>query len=161
MVVLLILPDGKTSLKKRIAGRFKNLYTGSKKYELPNTVFIDNTSSKFVVEEYENLFRNNISVVTCNKISNSESYAQYLNLKHLAAKNGVSFLYETNVGAGLPIIKTLNDLVISGDEIIKIEAILSGTISYIFNNYVGERTFEEVVREAQELGYTEPIQEMI
>ncbi len=65
-------------------------------------------------------------------------------------------MYETNVGAGLPIIKTLNDLVISGDEIIKIEAILSGTISYIFNNYVGERTFEEVVREAQELGYTEP-----
>ena len=91
MVALLILPDGKTNLKKRIASRFKNIYTGSKKYELPNTVFIDNTSSKFVVEEYENLFRNNISVVTCNKISNSESYAQYLNLKHLAAKNGVSF----------------------------------------------------------------------
>lgn len=127
-----------------------------KKYELPNTVFIDNTSSRVVVEEYENLFRNNISVVTCNKISNSESYAQYLNLKHLAAKNGVSFLYETNVGAGLPIIKTLNDLVISGDEVIKIEAILSGTISYIFNNYVGERSFEEVVKEAQQLGYTEP-----
>lgn len=142
--------------EKGLQADLKTFIQEVKKYELPNTVFIDNTSSKFVVEEYENLFRNNISVVTCNKISNSESYAQYLNLKHLAAKNGVSFLYETNVGAGLPIIKTLNDLVISGDEIIKIEAILSGTISYIFNNYVGERTFEEVVREAQELGYTEP-----
>ncbi|MDV4072483.1 bifunctional aspartate kinase/homoserine dehydrogenase I [Elizabethkingia anophelis] len=142
--------------EKGLQADLKTFIQEVKKYELPNTVFIDNTFSKFVVEEYENLFRNNISVVTCNKISNSESYAQYLNLKHLAAKNGVSFLYETNVGAGLPIIKTLNDLVISGDEIIKIEAILSGTISYIFNNYVGERTFEEVVREAQELGYTEP-----
>ncbi|OBS12439.1 bifunctional aspartate kinase/homoserine dehydrogenase I [Elizabethkingia miricola] len=142
--------------EKGLQADLKTFIQEVKKYELPNTVFIDNTSSKFVVEEYENLFRNNISVVTCNKISNSESYAQYLNLKHLAAKNGVSFLYETNVGAGLPIIKTLNDLVISGDEVVKIEAILSGTISYIFNNYVGDRTFEEVVREAQELGYTEP-----
>lgn len=142
--------------KKGLQADLKTFIQEVKKYELPNTVFIDNTSSKLVVEEYENLFRNNISVVTCNKISNSESYAQYLNLKHLAAKNGVSFLYETNVGAGLPIIKTLNDLVISGDEVVKIEAILSGTISYIFNNYIGDRTFEEVVREAQELGYTEP-----
>ena len=142
--------------EKGLQADLKTFIQEVKKYELPNTVFIDNTSSKFVVEEYENLFRNNISVVTCNKISNSESYAQYLNLKHLAAKNGISFLYETNVGAGLPIIKTLNDLVISGDEVVKIEAILSGTISYIFNNYVGDRTFEEVVREAQELGYTEP-----
>ncbi|ATL42832.1 bifunctional aspartate kinase/homoserine dehydrogenase I [Elizabethkingia sp. HX WHF] len=142
--------------KKGLQADLKTFIQEVKKYELPNTVFIDNTSSKLVVEEYENLFRNNISVVTCNKISNSESYAQYLNLKHLAAKNGVSFLYETNVGAGLPIIKTLNDLVISGDEVVKIEAILSGTISYIFNNYTGDRTFEEVVREAQELGYTEP-----
>ncbi|MCL1658437.1 bifunctional aspartate kinase/homoserine dehydrogenase I [Elizabethkingia miricola] len=142
--------------EKGLQADLKTFIQEVKKYELPNTVFIDNTSSKFVVEEYENLFRNNISVVTCNKISNSESYAQYINLKHLAAKNGVSFLYETNVGAGLPIIKTLNDLVISGDEVVKIEAILSGTISYIFNNYVGDRTFEEVVREAQELGYTEP-----
>ncbi len=102
------------------------------------------------------LFNNNISIVTCNKKGNSSSYEQYSKFKRLAKKNNVSFLYETNVGAGLPIIKTLNDLWISGDEILKIEAILSGTISYIFNNYVGDNTFAEVVRTAQELGYTEP-----
>lgn len=123
---------------------------------LPNLVFVDNTSSENVVAEYPLLFNNNISIVTCNKKGNSSSFEQYSKFKRLAKKNNVSFLYETNVGAGLPIIKTLNDLWISGDEILKIEAILSGTISYIFNNYVGEKTFAEVVRTAQELGYTEP-----
>jgi len=123
---------------------------------LPNLVFIDNTSSEEVVSHYPQFFENNISVVTCNKKGNSSAYDQYSKFKRLAKKNNVSFLYETNVGAGLPIIKTLNDLWISGDEILKIEAILSGTISYIFNNYVGDKTFAEVVRTAQELGYTEP-----
>ncbi|RRQ45906.1 bifunctional aspartate kinase/homoserine dehydrogenase I [Chryseobacterium sp. SC28] len=123
---------------------------------LPNLVFVDNTSSDEVVQLYPRLFNNNISVVTCNKKGNSSGYQQYSQFKKLAKKNNVSFLYETNVGAGLPIIKTLNDLWISGDEILKIEAILSGTISYIFNNYVGEKTFAEVVKTAQELGFTEP-----
>lgn len=123
---------------------------------LPNLVFIDNTSSEDVVSHYPQFFENNISIVTCNKKGNSSAYEQYSKFKRLAKKNNVSFLYETNVGAGLPIIKTLNDLWISGDEILKIEAILSGTISYIFNNYVGDKTFAEVVRTAQELGYTEP-----
>jgi aspartokinase/homoserine dehydrogenase 1 len=123
---------------------------------LPNLVFVDNTSSEDVVKVYPDLFNNNISVVTCNKKGNSSGYEQYSRFKKLAKKNNVNFLYETNVGAGLPIIKTLNDLWISGDEILKIEAILSGTISYIFNNYVGDKTFAEVVRTAQELGYTEP-----
>lgn len=123
---------------------------------LPNLVFVDNTSSEEVVNHYPQLFENNISVVTCNKKGNSSSYEQYSKFKRLARKNNVSFLYETNVGAGLPILRTLNDLWISGDEILKIEAILSGTISYIFNNYVGDKTFAEVVRTAQELGYTEP-----
>lgn len=123
---------------------------------LPNTVFIDNTSSEIVVDQYESLFNKNISVVTCNKIANSGSFERYIRLKRLAKKNNVSFLYETNVGAGLPIIKTLQDLLISGDRVLKIEAILSGTISYIFNNYVGDRAFAEVVKEAQELGFTEP-----
>ena len=92
---------------------------------LPNLVFVDNTSSEDVVAEYSLLFNNNISIVTCNKKGNSSSYEQYSKFKRLAKKNNVSFLYETNVGAGLPIIKTLNDLWISGDEILKIEAILS------------------------------------
>ncbi|WP_374445102.1 bifunctional aspartate kinase/homoserine dehydrogenase I [Epilithonimonas sp.] len=123
---------------------------------LPNLVFVDNTSSEDVVKHYPDLFNNNISIVTCNKKGNSSSYEQYSKFKRLSKKNNVNFLYETNVGAGLPIIKTLNDLWISGDEIVKIEAILSGTISYIFNNYVGDKSFAEIVRTAQELGYTEP-----
>jgi len=123
---------------------------------LPNLVFVDNTSSEEVVSHYPQFFNKNISIVTCNKKGNSAGYEQYSKFKRLAKKNNVNFLYETNVGAGLPIIKTLNDLWISGDEILKIEAILSGTISYIFNNYVGDKTFAEVVRTAQELGYTEP-----
>jgi len=142
--------------EKGVSADLKTFIQQIKKCELPNVVFVDNTSSRDVVEAYEDLFKHNISVVTCNKIGNSESFAQYLNLKNLANKNGVNFLYETNVGAGLPIIKTLSDLIISGDEVTKIEAILSGTISYIFNNYVGDTTFEEVVRNAQNLGFTEP-----
>ena len=139
--------------QKANLGEFINLISNK---NLPNLVFVDNTSSEEVVNHYPQLFENNISVVTCNKKGNSSHYEQYSKFKRLAKKNNVSFLYETNVGAGLPIIKTLNDLWISGDEILKIEAILSGTISYIFNNYVGDKTFAEVVRKAQELGYTEP-----
>ena len=142
-----------TNLQKLDLKEFINSISSK---NLPNLVFVDNTSSEDVVAEYPLLFNNNISVVTCNKKGNSSSYEQYSKFKRLAKKNNVSFLYETNVGAGLPIIKTLNDLWISGDEILKIEAILSGTISYIFNNYVGDKTFAEVVRTAQELGYTEP-----
>ena len=142
-----------TNLQKSDLKEFINSISSK---NLPNLVFVDNTSSEDVVAEYPLLFNNNISVVTCNKKGNSSSYEQYSKFKRLAKKNNVSFLYETNVGAGLPIIKTLNDLWISGDEILKIEAILSGTISYIFNNYVGDKTFAEVVRTAQELGYTEP-----
>ncbi len=146
--------DGfRTNPQKANLEEFINLISDK---NLPNLVFVDNTSSEDVVKHYPDLFNNNISIVTCNKKGNSSSYEQYSKFKRLAKKNNVNFLYETNVGAGLPIIKTLNDLWISGDEILKIEAILSGTISYIFNNYVGEKTFAEVVKTAQELGYTEP-----
>lgn len=124
--------------------------------QLPNMVFVDNTSSKAVIEVYEKLFLNSISVVTCNKIGNSSSLKQYRLFKDLVKKMGISFYYETNVGAGLPVIQTLKDLCISGDKIMKIEAILSGTISYIFNQYEGDISFAEVVKQAQDLGYTEP-----
>ncbi len=123
---------------------------------LPNSALIDNSSNKKVVEKYAETFRNNISVITCNKIGNSESWEQYTELKLLSRKNAVFYHYETTVGAALPIIKSLNDLLVSGDEIISIEAILSGTISFIFNNYKEGRTFGDVVREAQAKGYTEP-----
>jgi aspartokinase/homoserine dehydrogenase 1 len=123
---------------------------------LPNCVFIDNTASPKPVEVYEEVFKANISVITCNKIGNSASYKQYKTFHDTAKQHGVDFFYETNVGAGLPIIRTLKDLMNSGDRIMKIEAILSGTISFIFNNFKGDANFHDVVKMAQEKGYTEP-----
>ncbi|NGM62893.1 bifunctional aspartate kinase/homoserine dehydrogenase I [Sphingobacterium sp. SGG-5] len=127
-----------------------------KRMNLPNCVFIDNTASKLPATYYEDIFKANISIVTCNKIANSGDYAQYRLLRDTARRHGVDFFYETNVGAGLPIVRVLKDLMMSGDRLVKIEAILSGTISYIFNNFVGDVSFYDVVKEAQELGYTEP-----
>ncbi|MDB4918885.1 bifunctional aspartate kinase/homoserine dehydrogenase I [Mucilaginibacter sp.] len=127
-----------------------------KSMNLPNCVFIDNTASPKPVEVYEQVFKSNISVITCNKIGNSASYSQYKTFHDTAQQHGVDFFYETNVGAGLPIIRTLKDLMNSGDRVAKIEAILSGTISFIFNNFKGDANFHDVVKEAQEKGYTEP-----
>ncbi|HSZ26527.1 MAG TPA: bifunctional aspartate kinase/homoserine dehydrogenase I [Cytophagaceae bacterium] len=134
---------------KEFTGRIRQL-------NLQNSVFIDNTSSKEVVDHYEDLLASRISVVTPNKVANSGPYKQYRKLHDLAFKNGVKFLYETNVGAGLPVINTLQDLLLSGDKILKIEGVLSGTLSYIFNTYKGEKLFSQVVTEAKEKGYTEP-----
>ena len=127
-----------------------------KALNLPNCVFIDNTASVSPSKYYNEIFKANISVVTCNKIANSADYKQFAELRDTAQKHGVDFFYETNVGAGLPIIKTLNDLIISGDDIVKIEAILSGTISFIFNNFKGDVSFHDIVKQAQQKGYTEP-----
>lgn len=127
-----------------------------KAMNLPNCVFVDNTASPLPVPFYQGVFEASISVVTCNKIGNSGSFAQYQMFKNTARKFGVDFYYETNVGAGLPIIKTLKDLMMSGDNVACIEAILSGTISYIFNHFKGDANFHDVVKEAQEKGYTEP-----
>jgi aspartokinase/homoserine dehydrogenase 1 len=127
-----------------------------KAMNLPNCVFVDNTASANPVNYYQEILESSISVVTCNKIGNSADYAQYYAFKSAARKYGVDFHYETNVGAGLPIIRTLKDLMLSGDNIASIEAILSGTISYIFNNFKGDKRFHEIVKEAQDLGYTEP-----
>ena len=127
-----------------------------KSMNLPNCVFADNTASLKPIEHYLEIFCSNISIVTCNKIGNSSSFAQYKLFRDTARLHGVDFFYETNVGAGLPIVKTLKDLMISGDRILSIEAILSGTISYIFNNYTGDATFHDIVKQAQEKGYTEP-----
>ncbi|MDP3469536.1 MAG: bifunctional aspartate kinase/homoserine dehydrogenase I [Daejeonella sp.] len=123
---------------------------------LPNCVFADNTASLKPIEHYKEIFSSNISIVTCNKIGNSSSFEQYKLFRDTARLHGVDFFYETNVGAGLPIVKTLKDLMISGDRILSIEAILSGTISYIFNNYKGDVTFHDIVKQAQEKGFTEP-----
>jgi len=127
-----------------------------KSMNLPNCVFIDNTASPVPIAFYEEAFKANVSVVTCNKIGNSASYSQYRNFHDTARRHGVDFFYETNVGAGLPIIRTLKDLMSSGDRVQCIEAILSGTISFIFNNFKGDANFHDVVKTAQEKGYTEP-----
>ncbi|MBE7175667.1 MAG: bifunctional aspartate kinase/homoserine dehydrogenase I [Mucilaginibacter polytrichastri] len=123
---------------------------------LPNCICVDNTPSPNPVVFYEDIFRANISIATCNKLANSGDYEQYFRLKQTARKHQAKFMYETNVGAGLPIIRTLHDLMLSGDRIVKIEAILSGTLSYIFNIFRGEMSFHDAVKAAQENGYTEP-----
>lgn len=127
-----------------------------KSLNLPNCVFVDNTASEAPIQYYQGIFESSISVVTCNKKGNSADFVQYKSFKDAARKFGVDFYYETNVGAGLPIIRTLRELMMSGDKVACIEAILSGTISYIFNNFKGEAGFYETVKEAQDLGYTEP-----
>jgi len=129
-----------------------------KDYNLPNSVFIDCTSDKEIVQFYESLLDANISVVTPNKVANSGPYSEYRRLQRTALNRGVKFLYETNVGAGLPIINTVQGLMTAGDRFLKIEAILSGTLSFIFNTFGSEgwESFADVVREAKAKGYTEP-----
>jgi aspartokinase/homoserine dehydrogenase 1 len=113
---------------------------------LRNSIFVDNTSNK----------DESISIVTPNKLANSGLYKDYKKLQETAFKRGVKLMYETNVGAGLPVINTLNDLKDSGDKIIRIEGVLSGTLSYIFNNFKGDKKFSDIVKEAKEKGFTEP-----
>ncbi len=125
-------------------------------FNLSNSIFVDCTSSEIVTVCYEALLSLNVSIVTPNKKANSGKYEKYITLKEIAKKRGVKFLYETNVGAGLPVINTLNDLLLSGDKVIRIEAVLSGTLNFIFSNFTGERSFSEIVKEAQVKGYTEP-----
>ena len=121
-----------------------------------NSVFVDCTASKDVAEIYQPLLEHNISVIAANKIAASSSYEKYALLKETALARGVFFRYETNVGAGLPIIGTINDLRNSGDVILKIEAVLSGTLNFIFNELSADVTMSEAVRCAKEQGYSEP-----
>jgi aspartokinase/homoserine dehydrogenase 1 len=123
---------------------------------LPHAVLIDATSSAELPHHYESWLSRGINIITPNKKSNAGSFTSYRSLRETARKYQRYFLYETNVGAGLPILYTLRDLIETGDQIIKIEGVLSGTLSYIFNSLAGARTFSEVVREAHALGYTEP-----
>ncbi len=123
---------------------------------LRNSVFVDITASDPVATVYEQLLRKSVSVVACNKVAASSAYTNYTKLKNLAREFSCQFLFETNVGAGLPVIATLSDLVSSGDRVHKIQAVLSGTLNFVFNNYDGSRPFADVVKQAQDEGYTEP-----
>ena len=127
-----------------------------KSKNLRNSVFADVTASAEVAATYDQLFEKSVSIVACNKVACSSPYQYYRKLKDLAREHNSVFLFETNVGAGLPVIGTLNDLLRSGDKVNKIQAVLSGTLNFVFNNYNGTRSFAQVVRQAQDEGYTEP-----
>ncbi len=121
-----------------------------------NSVFVDCTASPDVAALYETLMNNNVSVVAANKEAASSSYDNYTKLKETARHRDIKFLFETNVGAGLPIINTMNDLINSGDHILKLEAVLSGTLNYIFNTISADIPFSEAIHMAKEAGYAEP-----
>jgi len=125
-------------------------------HNLRNSIFIDITASEVVAKTYSQYLDKSVAVVTCNKIACSSDLASYKNLKKLSKQYNAPFLFETNVGAGLPIIDTLKHLIISGDRIKRIQAVLSGSLNYVFNNFDDSTTFETVVKEAQEKGFTEP-----
>ena len=127
-----------------------------KTLNLRNSIFVDNTANEKIANEYVRYLAHNIGVVTCNKIACASSLMNYSDLKKTARKFGTPFLFETNVGAGLPVIDTLNNLIASGDKILKIQAILSGSLNFVFNNFTRETLFKNIVQKAQEEGYTEP-----
>ncbi len=124
--------------------------------KLPNSVFVDCTSSQKIADSYQSILRSKISIVTPNKKANSSSFSSYLELKDLTEQNHVKFLYDATVGAGLPIIQTIKSINRSNDRVVKLDAILSGTLSYLFNTFDGTIPFSQVVLEAQQKGYTEP-----
>lgn len=151
------LSNWKTKLQesKTNANRV-SFFEYAKKLNLRNSIFVDNTASEVIAKEYAQYLNNNIGVVTCNKIAAADELNNYLNLKKISRKFGSPYLFETNVGAGLPIIDTLNNLIASGDQIIKIQAVLSGSLNFVFNNFKAGASFHDVVLEAQQQGYTEP-----
>lgn len=150
------LKNWKDQLQNGQAANLNDFISKIHSTNLRNSVFVDVTATENVANAYDKVFSKSISVVACNKIACSSSYDYYKKLKDLARDHNVSFLFETNVGASLPIIGTINDLLRSGDKINKMEAVLSGTLNFVFNNYDGKRSFAEVVRQAQKEGYTEP-----
>ena len=150
------LNNWKENLQNSEASNLDTFISAIHKKNLRNSVFVDVTATEKVAGAYEKIISKNISIVACNKIACSSSYPVYKKLKDLSRDHNVSFLFETNVGASLPIIGTINDLQRSGDRINKIEAVLSGTLNFVFNHYDGTKSFAEVVRQAQKEGYTEP-----
>jgi aspartokinase/homoserine dehydrogenase 1 len=143
-------------LEKAETANLSEFISDVKALNLANTVFVDSTANKDIIQYYAGILESNISVITPNKVANSGSQKQYDELQEIAKRRNVRFLYETNVGAGLPIINTLQGLINSGDEIHQIEAVLSGTLAYIFNTFDAGKSFLDVVKEAKEKGYTEP-----
>lgn len=143
----------------QIYGEPANLFAfceGIRQLNLANSIFVDCTASDAVAHQYESLLSASVSVVTPNKKANAASLHTYRQLRKVARDHDARFLYETNVGAGLPVINTLHDLLLSGDTVIRIEAVLSGTLNFIFSSFQADARFSEVVREAKARGFTEP-----
>ena len=154
-------PIDLTNWKKLLSGsetkaNRKKFFNHIKELNLRNSIFIDNTASETISDEYIKYLKNNIGVVTCNKIACASSFENYRELKKTARQFGTPFLFETNVGAALPVIDTLNTLIASGDKIHQIQAILSGSLNYIFNNFSTQTKFKDIVLKAQKEGFTEP-----
>lgn len=143
------LAQGEDRTHERFFDRVKGL-------NLSNSIFVDVTASDQVAASYKDYLKESISVIACNKIACSSDYDEYKELKLLSKKYGASFLFETNVGAGLPVINTLQNLINSGDEVRSIQAVLSGSLNFIFNNFNDQNTFYDIVKQAQAEGYTEP-----
>lgn len=144
-----LLQDGETANKEAF-------FEKTKAHNMRNSIFVDNTANEAIAGTYANYLENNIGVVTCNKIACADEFANYQNLKRLSRKYNAPFLFETNVGAGLPIIDTLNHLIASGDRVNNIQAVLSGSLNFVFNSFDDNTTFREVVERAMQEGYTEP-----
>ena len=134
----------------------ESFFEKTKSMNMRNSIFVDNTANPSIAGTYANYLKNNIGVVTCNKIACADEFSHYQNLKRLSRTFNAPFLFETNVGAGLPIIDTLNHLIASGDNVNSIQAVLSGSLNFVFNNFNEKTSFREVVERAMAEGYTEP-----
>ncbi len=150
------MADWKAQLEEGEVANLQQFVSEIISRNLRNSIFVDVTASEVVAAVYAQLLEKSVNVVACNKVAASSAYSNYKKLKDLARAYNCQFLFETNVGAALPIIATLNDLVSSGDNIHRMQAVLSGTLNFVFNNYDGTRKFADVVKQAQEEGYTEP-----
>ncbi len=150
------LLNWKYQLKQGVKASSDLFFKTAKTLNLRNSIFIDITANKLISKSYSNYLKESIAVVACNKIACSSNYNNYEELKRLSLKYNAPFLFETNVGAGLPILQTLNNLMASGDKIIAIHAVLSGSLNFIFNNFNDTTKFHDIVKQAQIEGYTEP-----
>ena len=152
----IVLKNWKTSLENGEIANKETFISNVIALNLRNSIFVDITANESISQTYAHYLNHNIAVVTCNKIACSSAYENYSNLKQLSRKFNAPFLFETNVGAGLPIIDTLKHLIASGDKVHEIQAVLSGSLNFIFNNFDEKNSFHDVVKEAGVQGFTEP-----
>ncbi len=150
------LSSWQEELNEGTVSNVDEFFKHAKNLNLRNSIFVDNTANGSIAGEYKRYLENNIGVVTCNKIACADQLINYQTLKKTSRKFSSPFLFETNVGAGLPVIDTLSNLIASGDRIHKIQAVLSGSLNFVFNNFLEENTFKDTVIQAQKEGYTEP-----